>query len=148
MPWYCITSYTLCSLSIHTKLGYLASSLWSLLPVEITVGEDSNLKSVVQKPPYPVFYLFKKQNLLMMKGEVLKGTYMKVTELREKIKSYLGEKVWPISCTLGIQLLKSFRKQNNLNISVCDVCQKVKWVSKVIFWISSLKDPCNLGNEW
>jgi len=29
----------------------------------------------------------------MMKGEVLEGTYMKVTELREKIKSYLGEKV-------------------------------------------------------
>ena len=83
----------MCSLSIHTKLGYLASSLWSLLPVEITVGEDSNLKSVFQKPTYPVFYLFKKQNLLMMKGEVLKGTYMKVTELREKIKSYLGEKV-------------------------------------------------------
>ena len=138
MPWYCITSYTLCSLSIHTKLGYLASSLWCLLPVEITVDEDSNLKSVVQKPTYPVFYL-KIQHLLMMKGEARKETYMKVTESREKIKSYLGEKVWPISCTLGIQLLKSFRKQNNLNISSCDVCQKIRWVSKVIFWISAPK---------
>lgn len=139
MPWYRITSYLLCSLSIHTKLGYLAISLWSLFPVEITVDEDSNLKSVVQKPTYPVFYLFKKQNLLMMKGEVQKETYMKVTESREKIKSYLGEKVWPISCTLGRQLLKSFRKQNNLNISSCDVCQKIRWVSKVIFWISAQK---------
>lgn len=78
---------------MHTKLGYLAISLWSLLSVETTVDEDSNLKSVVQKPTYPVFYLFKKQNLLMMKGEVQKETYMKVTELREKIQSYLGEKV-------------------------------------------------------
>lgn len=73
-------------------------------PVEITVDEDSNLQSVFQKPTYPVFYLFKKQNLLMMKGEVQKGTYMKVTELREKIKSYLGENLCHISCTLGIQL--------------------------------------------
>ena len=139
MPWYCITSYLLCSLSSHTKLGYLAISLWSLLPVEITVDEDSNLKSVVQKPTYPVFYLFNIQNLLMMKGEVQKETYMKVTESREKIKSYLRNRVWPISCTLGMQLLKSFRKQNSLNISSCDVCQKIRWVSKVILWISAQK---------
>ena len=66
-------------------------------------------------------------SVLPVKGEVQQreAFAMEGTDLREEIKTSLGERVWPISFHLGRQPSVSGKKSSS-----CDLCQKAGRLSE------------------